>query len=81
MIYDIGPNPHANEILMVYFPNEKLLYEADMVNKGEYPMRASGQDFLKKLKALGLQVDRIASLHGQVLEKTDIEKLLATGNW
>ena len=34
VIYDIGPNPHANEMLIVYFPNEKILYEADMVNKG-----------------------------------------------
>ena len=81
VIYDIGPNPHANEMLMVYFPNEKILYEADMVNKGEYPVRETGKDFLKKLKSLGIQVDKIASLHGQVLDKAEVDKLIATGNW
>ena len=81
VIYDIGPNPHANELLIVYFPREKLLYEADMVNKGEYPVLDTGKDFLKKIKALGLQIDKIASLHGQVVDKADVDKLLATGNW
>ncbi|HYF29593.1 MAG TPA: hypothetical protein VD993_00590 [Chitinophagaceae bacterium] len=80
-LYDIGPNPHANEMLIVYFPKEKILYEADMVNKGEYPMTGPGKDFLKKIKALGLQVERIASLHGRVADKEDVEKLVATGEW
>ncbi len=81
VIYDIGPNPHANEMIMVYFPKEKILYEADMVNKGEYPMLETGKDFLKKIKSLGLQIDKIASLHGQVVDKANVDQLLATGNW
>lgn len=81
VIYDIGPNPHANEMLIVYFPKEKLLYEADLVNKGEYPITEPGKDFLKKMKTMGLQIEKIASLHGQVLEKEDVEKLFSLGSW
>jgi glyoxylase-like metal-dependent hydrolase (beta-lactamase superfamily II) len=81
VIYDIGPNPHANEMLMVYLPNERIIYEADMVNKGEYPMLETGRDFLQKIKALGLKVDKIASLHGQLIEGDASEKLMATGSW
>lgn len=81
VIYDVGPNPHANEMLIVYFPKQKLIYEADLVNKGEYPITEPGKDFLKKLRSLGLQVEKIASLHGQVVEKEDMEKLLKTESW
>jgi glyoxylase-like metal-dependent hydrolase (beta-lactamase superfamily II) len=81
VIYDVGPNAHANEMLIVYFPNEKLIYEADLINKGEYPLTGIAQDFIKKIKALGLKVEKIASLHGQVVEKEDVEKLLSTGGW
>ena len=31
-LYDIGPNPHANEILIAYLPKEKILFQADMLN-------------------------------------------------
>ena len=31
-LYDIGPNPHANEILVAYLPKEKILFQADLLN-------------------------------------------------
>lgn len=31
-LYDIGPNPHANEMLVAYLPKEKILFQADMLN-------------------------------------------------
>ena len=30
--YDIGPNPHANEMLVAYLPREKILFQADLLN-------------------------------------------------
>ncbi|HYE55013.1 MAG TPA: hypothetical protein VD996_09230 [Chitinophagaceae bacterium] len=77
VIMDVGPNPHANEMIIVYFPNEKLIYQCDLINKGEYPLGAPGIDFLKKIKSMGLQVDRIASLHGQTVEKEEIAAMMS----
>jgi len=31
-LYDVGPNPHAKEMLIAYLPKEKILFQADMLN-------------------------------------------------
>ncbi|MCI0447635.1 hypothetical protein L0152_31030 [bacterium] len=33
-LYDVGPNPVANEIVVVYLPKEKILYQTDLINPG-----------------------------------------------
>lgn len=81
VIYDVGPNAHANEMLVLYLPQEKILYEADHINKDEYPMTETGRSMLQKIKALGLAVAKIASLHGRLVEGEAVDKLMATGDW
>ena len=68
-LYDIGPNPHANEMLVVYLPKEKILFQADMVNAAANGTIPIAQDptvsFSEKLQQLGLNVEKIYAVHGR----------------
>ena len=68
-LYDIGPNPHANEILVAYLPKEKILFQADMLNPAANGTIPIAQDvtisFSEKLQQLGLQIDKIYGVHGR----------------
>jgi glyoxylase-like metal-dependent hydrolase (beta-lactamase superfamily II) len=66
VIHDIGPSPHAKDMLFVYLPQERILYQADLVNEGEYPENETTRHFQARLKALGLEVKTLAGLHGKV---------------
>lgn len=76
VVYDIGPNPHAKGMLMVYFPEQKILYQSDMVNRTEYPQNKSTDDFIIKIKKLKLSIDTMVGLHGITLNKEEVTKLL-----
>ena len=69
-IYDVGPNPHANEILVAYLPKEKILFQADLLNpaaNGTIPIaQDSTISFSERLQQLGLQVEKIYGVHGRV---------------
>jgi glyoxylase-like metal-dependent hydrolase (beta-lactamase superfamily II) len=68
-LYDIGPNPHANEMLVVYLPREKILFQADMLNPAANGTIPIAQDptisFSEKLQQLGLNVEKIYGVHGR----------------
>src|SRR6185295_17061429 len=61
-LYDIGPNPHANQILVAYLPREKILFQADMLNpaaNGSVPIAQDATiSFSEKLQQLGLDVEK-----------------------
>jgi glyoxylase-like metal-dependent hydrolase (beta-lactamase superfamily II) len=65
VIHNLGPHPHARDILIVHLPKERILYQSDMINEGEYPENAGTRDFAAKVKSLGLQYDRVVGLHGR----------------
>ena len=65
VVYDIGPSPHAREMLVVYLPAERILYQSDMVNDGEYPENETTRAFRRRIAELGLKIDVTAGLHGR----------------
>jgi glyoxylase-like metal-dependent hydrolase (beta-lactamase superfamily II) len=79
-VIDIGPSPHAREMLVVYLPQEKLVFQGDLVNlpnSGRWmpsTVNASTEHFLESLSRLKLDVKRVASVHGPA---TTIEDLRA----
>ena len=85
-LYDIGPNPHANEMLVVYLPREKILFQADMLNAAANGTIPIAQDptisFSEKLQQLGLNVEKIYAVHGRSATpeelRTSIEKRRAS---
>ena len=66
-LYNIGPTPHAENILIVYLPDEGIVFEAD-----HFPQPASGVippavpatvAFAEALEKLDLDYDRIIGTH------------------
>jgi glyoxylase-like metal-dependent hydrolase (beta-lactamase superfamily II) len=85
-LYDIGPNPHANEILVAYLPKEKILFQADMLNPAPNGTIPIAQDvtisFNEKLQQLGLDVEKIYGVHGRAATpqelRTSVERRRAS---
>lgn len=85
-LYDIGPNPHANEIVIAYLPKEKIVFQADLLNaaaNGTFPIAQDATiSFAEKLQQLGLDVEKIVGVHGRPATlqelRTTIEKRRAS---
>jgi glyoxylase-like metal-dependent hydrolase (beta-lactamase superfamily II) len=72
-LYHIAGNPHADTLLMAYFPRERVLVEADVYTPGSaaQPFAANLLENIQKRK---LRVDRIVPLHGQIAPFADLVK-------
>ncbi|MCM3873847.1 MAG: MBL fold metallo-hydrolase, partial [Pyrinomonadaceae bacterium] len=85
-LYDIGPNPHANEMIVAYLPKEKILFQGDLLNPAANGSIGIAQDvtisFAEKLQQLGLNVEKIYCVHGRAATpeelRTSIEKRRAS---
>jgi glyoxylase-like metal-dependent hydrolase (beta-lactamase superfamily II) len=73
VLYPIEGSPHADTLLMAYFPRERLIVEADVYNPGSavYPYTAN---FIENVRKRNLKVDRVAPLHGTVTPFADVLK-------
>lgn len=76
-IYNIGPSPHADEMLVAYLPKEKILYEADILDRplnGDYPIAEESAVHLARwIERKRLLVEKIIPVHGTV---TTMDELL-----
>jgi len=81
-IYDVGPNPHIDEMLVAYLPKDKLLFVADLFGippQGPIPPGTPvNREFSDKLKKLGIDVQTIAPAHGKMGTIKDLQKALDT---
>ncbi|WP_411030739.1 MBL fold metallo-hydrolase [Spongiimicrobium sp. 3-5] len=76
-IYNIGPTDHSNEMLIMYFPNEKVLWQADMINFGEWSLdNTLKKQLMDKISALNLEVETILGLHGKILSDKELNKII-----
>jgi glyoxylase-like metal-dependent hydrolase (beta-lactamase superfamily II) len=67
------PNPHTDSYLVIYLPQEKLIFESDLfeILEGEaWPplVRPEAKVFYEAVVKEGWKVDRIVSGHGRVVE-------------
>ncbi|HEX8284463.1 MAG TPA: MBL fold metallo-hydrolase [Pyrinomonadaceae bacterium] len=69
-VIDIGPSPHAEEMLVAYLPKEKLIFQGDLVNlpnSGKYlpsTVNDTTLHFFDWVTKSGLEVTRVAAVHG-----------------
>jgi glyoxylase-like metal-dependent hydrolase (beta-lactamase superfamily II) len=79
-LHDIGPTSHVNELVIAYFPKEKLVFQGDALilpNRGEVAKaNALTRDFSAALQRLGLDVQTIAGVHGPVGTIEDLRKAM-----
>lgn len=69
-LIDIGPNPHAREMVIAYLPKQRIVFQGDLFfvpnNDAPFgPPQAATVSFAQKLKEKGLDVGWIASVHGK----------------
>lgn len=80
-IHDIGPGPHAEEMLVAYLPNEKIIFQGDLLNRpanGDYPIaNDTSVHFAKWLESKKLAVDKIIPVHGTVTTMDELRKAVA----
>ena len=80
-LIDIGPHPHAREMVIAYLPKEKVVFQGDlffMPLDGPFgPPQRSTIAFAEKLKKLGLAVERIAGVHGKTGTMADYKRAMA----
>ena len=80
-IMDIGSGPHTEEMLVAYLPNERILFQGDLINRpanGDYPIAndTSGH-FLRWIDSKKLAVDKIIPVHGTVTTMDELRKAVA----
>ena len=79
-LYNVGPNPHADEIVVVYLPKEKILFVSDLTMTritGPFPpLRATDLDFAQKIRKLDLQIETIANGHGWIGTMAELRNAL-----
>ncbi len=65
-LYDIGPSPHAEEILIAYLPKEKTLFEADLFDEPMDDRFVSTVHLAKWIDQKSLVVEQIVPVHGEL---------------
>ncbi len=83
-IHDLSPNPHVDEMLVVYLPREKVLFEADLFDlpvKGHEPTGGADTEFLLDwIERSKLDVQKIVPVHGVAATMEDLRKSVARRN-
>lgn len=80
-IYDIGAGPHTQEMLVAYFPQHKLIYQGDLLNRPGNGDPAIANDtsvhFLNWIDSQKLAVDATIPVHGPLTTIADFRKAVA----
>jgi len=79
-IYDIGPSPHAKEMTVAYLPNERILFQGDLLNlpdeSGFEGANMTTRHFADWLEKSNLAVDKIIGVHGRMATPEDLRRAL-----
>jgi glyoxylase-like metal-dependent hydrolase (beta-lactamase superfamily II) len=85
-IHHMAGNTHADGLLLVYLPKERLLIQADAFTPGppNAPTPAIinplSVDLAGQITRLGLSVDRLLPLHGRMVPLADLQRVIGRGN-
>jgi glyoxylase-like metal-dependent hydrolase (beta-lactamase superfamily II) len=82
-LYPIAGSPHGETLLMVYFPKERLLVEADVYsppapNAPAPPAFPFAANLVDNLRKRSVKVDRVVPIHGRIVPFVD---LLTASGW
>lgn len=80
-LINVGPNPHAKEMVIAYLPRERIVFQGDLFfipanDAPGGPPQASTISFGRRMKELGLEVERIASVHGRTATIEEFSKAI-----
>ena len=80
-LIDVGPNPHAREMVIAYLPKQRIVFQGDLFfmpnnDAPVGPPQPSTISFAQKIKDKGLAIDRIASVHGRTATMAEFTRAL-----
>jgi glyoxylase-like metal-dependent hydrolase (beta-lactamase superfamily II) len=78
-LIDVGPNPHAKEMVIAYLPKQRIVFQGDLFflqanDAPAGPPQETTLSFARKVGELKLAFDRIASVHGRTATKEEFER-------
>ena len=74
-LYRIAGSPHADTLLMAYFPKERILVEADVYTPGG-ALAPYAPNLLENITKRKLRIDRFVPLHGVIGPYTEFMKVV-----
>ncbi len=79
-IHDVGPNAHAEEMLVAWLPNEGILFQADLIEapRGVATRGSNAQatmQFAEFVRARGWNVRLFVGAHGTLASPAEFETL------
>jgi glyoxylase-like metal-dependent hydrolase (beta-lactamase superfamily II) len=79
---DVGPNPHAKEMLIAYLPKHRVVFQGDLFflpnnDAPPGPPQPTLASFAKKVAELKLDIDRFASVHGRTGTRAEFEQAVS----
>jgi glyoxylase-like metal-dependent hydrolase (beta-lactamase superfamily II) len=77
-IYSVQGLSHAANMLMAYFPKEKIIVQADLYNAAATVPNASNRTFYQNLQRLKLDVTTIVGIHGAPAPMTQFVQFMNT---
>lgn len=75
-LYHIDGSPHADTLLMAYFPKERILVEADVYSPAA-AVQPYAANLLENIRKRNLRVDRIVPIHGTIAPFNELLKTQA----
>jgi glyoxylase-like metal-dependent hydrolase (beta-lactamase superfamily II) len=81
-LIDVGPNPHAKEILIAWLPKQRVVFQGDLFilpnNDAAFgPPQPTLVSFARMLKELGLPAERFAGVHGPTGTREQFDRAVA----
>ncbi|HEX8174228.1 MAG TPA: MBL fold metallo-hydrolase [Pyrinomonadaceae bacterium] len=80
-LYSIGPTSHVNDMVMFYFPKERILFQGDMFSPldvgGIPPIIEINYELVKKVEELKLDVETLVAVHSGAVAWKDFRQAVA----
>ncbi len=77
-LHHVRGSPHSETMLIAYLPTERILVQADAFNpappNAQSPVYPFAKNLVENIERLGLRVERVAALHGKVVEFAEIRE-------
>jgi glyoxylase-like metal-dependent hydrolase (beta-lactamase superfamily II) len=79
-VIDIGPGPHAQEMLVAWLPDERILFQGDLLNRPAdgvlLPANDTTAHFYDWLKKSGLPVETLIGVHSQPTTMAELASIV-----
>lgn len=78
VLYDVGPNPHSDEILIAYLPEHRMIFLSDVYGHRDGTDEPSVLlAFARVLKQMQLDIEKVVTAHTRPVTMAELEATIA----